>query len=68
MSMDSNFLPMAENHDGHAMGVDFHAMADKVAANVRDMKVPVEEQASMMKQLWNDMVDDLLGLKKKIAA
>lgn len=68
MSMDSVYLPLAENHDGHALGVDFHSMADRVAANVRNMKIPVEEQASMMKQLWNDMVDDILGLKKKVAA
>lgn len=69
MSLDSVFLPMAEMHDGHAMGVDFHAMADRVAANVRSLKAPVEEQASMMKQLWSDMVDDMLGLsKKKIVA
>ncbi|QIW97080.1 hypothetical protein AMS68_002598 [Peltaster fructicola] len=70
MSLDSVFLPMAELHDGHAMGVDFHAMADRVAANVRNLKAPVEEQASMMKQLWNDMIDDMLsiGKSKKIAA
>lgn len=65
MALGSNFMPMAENHDGDAMGVDFHAMADKVAENVKSIKGPVEEQASMLKQLWNDMVDDVLGLNKK---
>lgn len=67
MSADSVFLPMAELHDGHAQGVDFHGMADAVAQSMRRMRVPVEEQASMMKQLWNDMVDDMLGLSKKRA-
>jgi hypothetical protein len=26
------------------------------------MKVPVEEQASVLKQIWNDMVDDIMGV------
>ena len=67
MSLDSIYLPMADMTDGHAMGIDFHAMADRVAANVRSMKVPVEQQASMMKQLWSDMVDDVLGMGKKVS-
>ena len=54
--------------DDHAMNVDFHAMADKVAVNLRRMKVPVEEQAGFMKQIWNDMVDDMLSVSKKRAA
>ena len=64
MSADAVYLPMAESHDGHAMNIDFHAMADKVAANLRRMSIPVEQQASMMKQIWGDMVDDMMGLKK----
>ena len=65
MSSDAVYLPMAEHSDGHAMNVDFHAMADAVAANIRRMQVPVEEQASMMKQLWSGLVDDMLGAKKQ---
>lgn len=65
MSADSVFLPMAEMHDGHAMNVNFHDMADRVAANVRRMRVPVDQQAGVLKQVWNDMVDDMLGLSKK---
>lgn len=65
MSADAVFLPMADLSDGHAMNIDFHAMADRVAVNLRQMKVPVEEQASMMKQIWSDLVDDMLGLRKK---
>lgn len=65
MSADAVFLPMSEMSDGHAMNIDFHAMADRVATNVRSLKAPVEEQASLMKQIWNDMVDDMLAMGKK---
>ena len=65
MSADAVFLPMSELSDGHAMNIDFHAMADRVAANLKRMKVPVEEQASMMKQIWGDIVDDMLSAAAK---
>lgn len=65
MSADAVFLPMSDMHDGHAENVDFHAMADRVAANLKRMKVPIEEQAGLMKQLWNDIVDDMLAVGKK---
>lgn len=67
MSADAVYLPMSDLSDGHSLNIDFHAMADKVAANLRSMKVPVEEQASVAKQIWNDMVDDILGIKKAMA-
>lgn len=67
MSADAVFLPMTDLSDGHSLNIDFHAMADRVARNLRSMKVPVEEQASVAKQIWNDMVDDLLGIKKAAA-
>ncbi|KAK3622863.1 hypothetical protein LTR56_008983 [Elasticomyces elasticus] len=60
MSLDSVYLPMADSHDGHGLNIDFHAMADKVAANIKSLKVPVEQQAGLMKQIWNDMVDDMM--------
>jgi len=68
MSLDAVYLPMADSHDGHGLNVDFHAMADKVAANIKKMKVPVEEQAGFMKQLWADMVDDMVGARKAARA
>lgn len=68
MSADAVFLPMSELSDGHAMNIDFHAMADRVAANFKRMaKVPEEEQAGLMKQIWGDIVDDMLGKSKKAA-
>ena len=65
MSADMVFLPMSELTDNHSQNVDFHAMADRVAATVRTMAVPAEEKASMMKKIWSDLVDDMLGLSKK---
>ena len=69
MSLDAVYLPMSDLTDDHAMNVDFHAMADKVAFNVRRMQVPVEEQAGMMKQLWGSLIDDMFAsVSKKRAA
>lgn len=65
MSADAVYLPMSESSDGHAMNVDFHAMAERVAVNLRRMKVPVEEQAGIAKRIWADMVDDILGITKR---
>ncbi|KAK4496316.1 hypothetical protein PRZ48_012296 [Zasmidium cellare] len=64
MSADAVYLPMSDLSDGHSLNIDFHAMADRVASNLRRMSVPVEEQAGIMKQIWNDMVDDALNLRK----
>lgn len=65
MSADAIFSPMAENTDGHGLNIDFHAMADRVAANLKDLKIPADEQAGLMKQIWSDMVDDMMGKRKK---
>lgn len=64
MSADAVYLPMSESSDDHAMNIDFHAMAERVALNLRRMKVPVEEQAGIAKRIWADMVDDILGTKR----
>ena len=58
---DAIILPMAELSDGHGADIDFHAMSEAVAQRVRQMKAPVEQQASIVKQVWNDLVDDVLG-------
>jgi len=67
MSMDRVFLPMAELSDDHAMNIDFHALADRVTSNLQRIKAPVEESAGAVKQLLNDMVDDVFGVKAKAA-
>jgi hypothetical protein len=64
MSADAVFLPMAESHDGHAMNIDFHAMAERVSRNLRRTGRGAEQQAGMVKQMLGDMVDDVVGLKK----
>lgn len=64
LSADTIVFPMSELTDDHGMGIDFHAMADRVATNLRRMNVPAEEQPSMIKQLWGDLVDDVMGLNK----
>ena len=55
--------------DGHAMNIDFHAMADRVAAGIKQVGkmegVTEEQQAGIMKRIWGDIVDDMLGLGKK---
>ncbi|WPG98276.1 Hypothetical protein R9X50_00106400 [Acrodontium crateriforme] len=72
MSADAVVLPMAEMHDGHADGIDFHRLADmaasKVATNFRNFKAPVEQQAGLVKQIFSDMVDDMLGATAKVKA
>lgn len=74
MSADAVYLPMSDLSDGHAMNIDFHAMADRVAANLREMGVKpgagAEEVGSIMKTVWGDLVDDVvkaLGAKKTSA-
>ncbi|EME83983.1 uncharacterized protein MYCFIDRAFT_214569 [Pseudocercospora fijiensis CIRAD86] len=68
MSADAVYMPFSEATDGHAMNIDFHAMADRVTANLRKIAVPVEQQAGIMKQILNDMVDDMMGQKKLLVA
>ena len=49
---------MSEVHDNGA--VDFQGMAFQVASKIAK---PVEEGASMARQLWGGFVDDVLGPK-----
>jgi len=41
--------------------VDFQGMAVKVADK---WSKPVEEQASMVKEMWSNLLDDMLGPKE----
>lgn len=49
---------MSEVHDNNT--VDFQGMAFEVASKITK---PVEEGASMARQIWGDLVDDVLGPK-----
>lgn len=64
ISADAVVFPMAEMSDDHAMNIDFHDVADRVATGLRRMvTVPViEQQAGLVKRIWGDMVDDVLAV------
>lgn len=62
-SPDSVILPMADSHDGHANGIDFPAMTNFMTASVAAVAKPVEKQAGMFKEVWNSMLDDIVGKK-----
>lgn len=53
---------MSEVHDNNT--IDFQGMAFEVA---NQLKRPVEEGASMARQIWGGLVDDVLGPKGKPA-
>jgi hypothetical protein len=53
-------LPVSDSHDGHANGIDFHTMTDFMITTVAK---PVEKQVGIMREVWNSMLDDVLGAK-----
>ena len=56
---------MADVHDNSAMPIDFHALADKISAaadsTIKQAVPAVEEQAGVMRTLWNGIVEDVMG-------
>lgn len=52
-------LPVADSHDGHANGIDFHAVTDFLTSAAK----PVEKQVGVMKEVWNSMLDDVIGAR-----
>jgi hypothetical protein len=52
---------MADSHDGHANGIDFHAVTDFMMSAV---KKPVEKPVGVIRELWNSMLDDVVGSKR----
>lgn len=50
------------------LNIDFRSMADRVSANLAAIKLPVEQQAGMVKRIFGDMVDDAMGIKKPSTA
>lgn len=54
-------LPMADSHDGHANGIDFHTVTDFMTS----AKKPVEKQVGVVKEIWTSMLDDVLGSGSK---
>ena len=63
MSEDAVFLPMSDLSDDHSLGINFNSItADQAASDSGHVKE--ERQVSMMKRIWFDMVDDMLGIIK----
>jgi len=53
---------MSDSHDGHANGNDFHTVTDFMTSAV---KKPVEKQVGVVKEIWNSMLDDVMGAGSK---
>lgn len=63
---------MSEMQDNIATSVDFHEIADTISRVIQDVGVASQQQvaqsSSMMKQLYNDLVDDVFGGNKRSIA
>lgn len=65
---DSRISTIAELHDNNAAAIDFHAMAERVAAAAKKNVGPMMEQSSVLKQLWASIVEDFRGQSAKASA
>lgn len=52
-------LPVADSHDGHANGIEFHSVTDFMTSVAK----PVEKQVGVMREVWNSMLDDVIGAR-----
>lgn len=69
MAADKIISNFSEVSDNTAMPIDFHAMAERVAAASQKVaRAPAAEQTSILKQLWNGIVEDFRGAGAKPAA
>ena len=69
MAADKMISSFSEISDNNAAPIDFHAMAERVAAATKKAAhAPVVEQSGMLKQLWNGLVEDFKGVSAKPAA
>lgn len=71
LSADSNHSAISDLHDNNAMPIDFHAVTDRVAAVASRIKeetsANIVDDGGALKQLWNGLIEDIVGPKKKIA-
>lgn len=65
LSADNTVSAMSEVHDNAAAPIDFHAISEQVVAMAEKVKAPVVEQSGALKQLWNGLLDDIAGPKKR---
>ncbi|CZT20911.1 uncharacterized protein RCC_06771 [Ramularia collo-cygni] len=70
MSADAVILPLSDHTtpSDEYLHIDFRSMADRVSANLANIKLPVEQQAGMVKRIFGDMIDDAMGIKRPIPA
>lgn len=66
MSPDKIISNFSEVSDNNAMTIDFHGMAEKIAAATQKAaKAPIAEQTSILKQLWKGVVEDFQSVQAK---
>ena len=59
---------MNDVHDNTAVAVDFHALAERMQGTMGKVKERARESQGTMKQLWEGVVDDVLGPKQSSIA
>ncbi|KAK6007609.1 hypothetical protein QM012_004423 [Aureobasidium pullulans] len=66
MAADKIISNFSEVSDNNAMTIDFHGMAERIAAATQKAaQAPIAEQTSIMKQLWKGIVEDFKGVQAK---
>lgn len=64
---------MSDVHDNNAMAVDFHEVAERLEGIARDARMSAEEVGTrdvdegpgVVRQLWEGMVEDVLGRRNR---
>ncbi|CAD0109331.1 unnamed protein product [Aureobasidium uvarum] len=66
MAADKIISNFSEVSDNNAMTIDFHGMAERIAAATQKAaQAPMAEQTSILKQLWKGIVEDFRGVQTK---
>jgi hypothetical protein len=66
MAADQIVSNFSEVSDNNAMTIDFHGMAEKIAAATQKAsQAPIMEQTSILKQLWKGVVEDFQSVQAK---
>jgi len=69
MTPDKIVSNFSEVSDNNAMAIDFHGMAERIAAATQKAgKAPIVEQTSILKQLWKGIVEDFQTVQSKPVA
>jgi hypothetical protein len=69
MAADQIVSNFSEVSDNNAMTIDFHGMAERIAAATHKAgQAPIMEQTSILKQLWKGIVEDFQSVQAKPVA